>query len=220
MCLNNLQYISAQILEYFTGTNISQRRRLIEPHVTAAVIKTSIPAKIEINVKGRRNVNGNLFLGFRVLQNVIACSIKVPWTPIRINCVAGHISVQVLSIENLFENLSKNNYLKQFVEAQIQTEGLFLFNSQQKQFADDNYKKNQVFNAQTQTFTSTSDCDLQANCAMFRRSNRLKRRQSQTLPNSGLLRAKLLDRYADLPEGVAMLLGQCHEFCRQSEHIH
>ena len=80
---------------------------------------------------------------------------------------------------------------KQFDDAQTQTES---FHRQNKN----------VFNAQTQTLTSTSYFDLQDNLrrAMFRRDNRLKRLQSQTLCHSAKLRAKWLERYADLRDGL------------------
>ena len=66
---------------------------------------------------------------------------------------------------------------------------------------------------------------MQVNSAMFRR------RYSQR--HSAILRAKLLERYTDLREGLthekmklwiqhgcAMLQERCYDFCRQSEHIH
>ena len=208
MCLKNRHYISAQILEI---TQIPQKRRLIEPHVNAAVINTSIPsneiffAQIENNVKGRGKTNGNLLVAIWVMQNVIACSTKTLWTTIRANYVARHISAQILPIENLFEC---NSHRKHSADSQIQTENLFVFISQLKQFVDVQtqsqsfHRKNQnVFNFQTQTFISTADCDVQVNSAIFRRGNRLKRRQSQNLRHSTKLRAKLLKRYADLRDG-------------------
>ena len=43
VCLNNRHYIRAQISEDLTGTKIPKMRRLIEPHVNAAVINMSMP---------------------------------------------------------------------------------------------------------------------------------------------------------------------------------
>ena len=109
VCLNYRHYISAKILEDLTGTKIPQKKRLMATHINTAVINTSIPADEVIfaqtknNVKGRRSINGNLFVAFRVMQNVIACSTKIPWTPIRANYVAQHISTQFLLTENLLE---------------------------------------------------------------------------------------------------------------------
>ena len=60
MRLNNRQYISAQILEDLTGTKFPQTRRLIGPHVNAAVINMSMPfdeiifAQTGYIVKGKR----------------------------------------------------------------------------------------------------------------------------------------------------------------------
>ena len=136
VCLKNRHYISAQILEV---KQIPQKRRLIEPHVNAAVINTSIPAneiffaQIENNVKGRGKTNGNLIVAFRVMQNVNACSTKTLWTTIMANYVARHISAQTLPIGNLFEC---NSHRKHSADSQIQTENLFVFNSQLKQFVD------------------------------------------------------------------------------------
>ena len=66
---------------------------MIEPSENTAVINTSIPADENIfaqteNVKRRGKVNGNLLVTFAVMQNVIACTTKVPWTLIRANYVA------------------------------------------------------------------------------------------------------------------------------------
>ena len=38
-------------------------------------------AQTENNVKGTGNVNDNLIVAFRVMQNVIACSTKRLWSP-------------------------------------------------------------------------------------------------------------------------------------------
>ena len=136
------------------------------------------------------------------MQNLIACSTKLTWTPIMTNYVTRHISAQILPIENLYEC---NSNRKQFADAQIQRENLSVFNSQRKQFVDAQtqtesfpWQNQNVFNAQTQTFTSTSDCDVQLNSAMFRRGNRLKRRQSQRLRHSAILRAKMRERSKNL----------------------
>ena len=42
--LKNRHYISAQKLEDFTCTKFSQKRRLIQHHVSAAIINILIPA--------------------------------------------------------------------------------------------------------------------------------------------------------------------------------
>ena len=73
------------------------------------------------------------------MQNVIACSTKIIWTPIKANYFARHISAQILTIENLFEC---NCHRKLFADAQIQTGLLFVFNSQRQQFADAQPKQN------------------------------------------------------------------------------
>ena len=111
-----------------------------------------------------------------------------------------------MPIENLFEY---NSYWKQFADAQIHKENLFVYNSQRKQFVDSQTRtdivdqQNQnVFNAKAQKFTSTVNCDVQVNSAMFGRSNRLKCRQSQTLHHLEVLQAKLLEGYADLRDGL------------------
>ena len=87
------------------GTNISQKKRSIEPHVNAAVINTSILAneilfaQTENNVKGGGNVNGNLIGVFRMMQNVIASSTKILWTTVRASYVARHIFAQILQLK-------------------------------------------------------------------------------------------------------------------------
>ena len=84
---------------------------MTEPHVNAAVMNTSIPADEKIFAqnenkgKGRGNVNGILFVAFRVTQIVIACSTKIPWISIRTNYAAR----QILPIKNLFECNSYRN---------------------------------------------------------------------------------------------------------------
>ena len=140
------------------------------------------------------------------MQNFIACSTEIPWNTIRANYVALHKFSQILPIENLFEY---NSYRKHFADARIHKEIVFLFNSQRKQFVDSQtqtdivHRPNQnVFDAKAQKFTSTVNCDVQVNSAMFGRSNRLKCRQSQTLHHLEVLQAKLLEGYADLRDGL------------------
>ena len=114
-------------------------RRLVKLHVNPAVINTSIPlnenifAQFENNVKRRGKVIGNFIVVVRMMLNLIACSTKEPWTPIREKYVARYISSQILPMENSFEY---NSYRKQLADAQIQIENPFLFYSQRKQFVD------------------------------------------------------------------------------------
>ena len=111
------------------------------------------------------------------MQKVIANSTKVRWSPIRASYVARDKSAQFLPIENLF-----NGYRKQFAYAQIQTENLFVdAHTQTESFHRQNEN---VFSAQTQTYTSTLDCDVHVNSAKIRGGNRLKVRSIWTFQKS------------------------------------
>ncbi len=99
--LNNKLFISSKILDDLAGTTILHKKRLLEPLIKTLIVNTTLSLD---DVLRSEPESGKLIVAYRIMQNIIVSTTKIPWNIKRQEYVAFHFTRCLIPTEDVFQS--------------------------------------------------------------------------------------------------------------------